>query len=138
MTNNDTMFDEVELQDTIVEAPTPRKKPVQNRELQSANAMINIAEKQKSLVAIYRAEEKVPVRIAPSYRNYFGNTMRVSINGIVIAVKCNGKTVQVPKTFAIEIYSRMSKMDEIDLRMTCMSNVNNNFEHSAGALSFYS
>lgn len=92
---------------------------------------------QKNLVNIYKQEETIPVRVAPSYAKYFGRVMRVSINGISVAVKCDGNTVRLPKSFAAEVLRRMSEMDNYELRLNKMSNVQRNLESSPGQLSFF-
>ena len=92
---------------------------------------------QKNLVNVYRNEKKVPVRVAPSYAKYFGRVMRVSINGISIAVKCDGNTVTLPESFAAEVLRRMSEMDKYDLRLNKMASVERNFESSPGQLNFF-
>jgi hypothetical protein len=102
------------------------------------NAKTLILDKrQKSLVQTYAAEEKVPVRVAPSYARYFGRVMRVSINGISVAVKCDGQTVNLPASYAAEVLRRMSEMDKYELRLSKMSNVTKNFEASPGQLNFF-
>lgn len=102
------------------------------------NAKTLILDKrQKSLVQTYATEEKVPVRVAPSYARYFGRVMRVSINGISVAVRCDGQTVMLPKTYAAEVLRRMSEMDKYELRLSKMSNVTKNFEASPGQLNFF-
>lgn len=92
---------------------------------------------QKNLVNVYKNEPKVPVRIAPSYSKYFGRVMRVAINGISIAVRCDGNTVELPESFAAEVLRRMSEMDRYDLRCEKMSKVERNFESSPGQLNFF-
>ena len=102
------------------------------------NAKTLILDKrQKGLVQTYATEEKVPVRVAPSYARYFGRVMRVSINGISVAVRCDGQTVMLPKTYAAEVLRRMSEMDKYELRLSKMSNVTKNFEASPGQLNFF-
>ena len=93
--------------------------------------------RQKSLVQVYVAEKKVPVRVAPSYARYFGRVMRVSVNGISIAIRCDGQTVEIPETFAAEVLRRMSEMDKYELRLNKMSNVTRNIEASPGQLNFF-
>ena len=92
---------------------------------------------QKNLVNVYKNEKKVPVRVAPSYAKYFGRVMRVAINGISVAVRCDGNTVQLPESFAAEVLRRMSEMDKIELRQSKMANVTRNFETSPGQLNFF-
>ena len=92
---------------------------------------------QKNLVNIYKNEPKVPVRVAPSYARYFGRVMRVAINGISVAVRCDGSTVTLPESFATEVMRRMSEMDKYDNRMSRMARVERNFETSPGQLNFF-
>lgn len=65
----------------------------------------------KSIYEHYKSEKKESISIAPLYAPYFGNTMIVTINGISIAVPCNGHNIEVPKTFAAEIRRRMIMID---------------------------
>lgn len=92
---------------------------------------------QKNLVNIYKQEETIPVRVAPSYAKYFGRVMRVALNGISVAVRCDGNTVKLPKSFAAEVLRRMSEMDKYELRLSKMSKVQRNFESSPGQLNFF-
>lgn len=92
---------------------------------------------QKNLVNIYKNEPKVPVRVAPAYAKYFGRVMRVSINGISIAVRCDGNVVELPESFAAEVYRRMSCMDNYELRTKGMADVQRNLESSPGQINFF-
>ena len=92
---------------------------------------------QKNLVKFYANEEKIPVRVAPAYAKYFGRVMRVSINGISVAVKCDGNTVMIPKSFALETLRRMSEMDKYDSRQSRMADISRNLESSPGQLNFF-
>lgn len=92
---------------------------------------------QKNLVNIYKKEAQVPVRVAPSYARYFGRVMRVAINGISIAVRCDGNTIKLPESFAAEVLRRMSEMDKYELRLNKMASVQHNLESSPGQLNFF-
>ena len=92
---------------------------------------------QKNLVNVYKNEPKVPVRVAPAYAKYFGRVMRVALNGIIIAVKCDGNTVELPESFAAEVMRRMSEMDKSELRRQKMANVTKNIESSPGQINFF-
>jgi hypothetical protein len=105
------------------------------RDLELASRKLDIA--QKNLVNAYKNEKKVSVRVAPSYAKYFGRVMRVSINGIVVAVKCDGQTVELPESFATEVMRRMSEMDKHELRCQKMANVTKNIESSPGQINFF-
>lgn len=94
-------------------------------------------QRQKSLVQIYNQEQKVPVRVAPSYAKYFGRIMRVSLNGISVAVRCDGSTQELPESFATEVFRRMYEMDKHELRAQKMANASANFENSPGQINFF-
>lgn len=98
---------------------------------------LELDRKQKSLVQVYASEPRVPVRVAPSYARYFGRVMRVSINGISVAVKCDGRTVNLPESYAAEVLRRMSEMDQYELKLDKMSNIERNYETSPGQLNFF-
>ena len=131
MTSED-LFDELNNAEV---APATKAKP--KNVPQKQYDVADVDKKQKSLLQIYRGEKLVPVRIAPSYAKYFGAVMRVSINGIVISVKCDGRTVQVPETFATEIYRRMSNMDAYELKTSKIANVQQNLDVTPGSLNFF-
>lgn len=125
------------------EKPAPRKLKVEedkssfNEEARLTNETLKLDKAQKNLVNVYKNEKKVPVRVAPSYAKYFGKVMRVSINGISVAVKCDGQTVQLPETFATEVMRRMNEMDAYELNLSKMGNVQQNVETSPGQLNFF-
>lgn len=93
--------------------------------------------KRRALLDTYKNEEKMAVNISPMYAKYFGNTMTVSINGITIAIPCNGKTYKVPRTHAIEALSRVRKVDASITRKQRMQDIVNNLEVTPGELRFY-
>lgn len=105
------------------------------RSVEAESRRLDLA--QKNLINVYKNEPKVPVRVAPSYAKYFGRVMRVAINGISVAVKCDGKTVELPESFAAEVLRRMSEMDKYDLRTNKMADITRNFESSPGQLNFF-
>jgi hypothetical protein len=105
------------------------------RSIEANSRKLDIA--QKNLVNVYKNEPKVPVRVAPSYAKYFGRVMRVAINGISVAVRCDGQTVELHESFAAEVMRRMAEMDKYDLRRQNMSNVAKNSESSPGQINFF-
>lgn len=92
---------------------------------------------QRKLIHVYKKENLVPVRVAPSYAKHLGRVMRVSINGVSVAIRCDGNTVKLPESFAAEVLRRMSEIDKIELRQNKMANVTRNFESSPGQLNFF-
>lgn len=105
------------------------------RSVEAQTRKLDVA--QKNLVNVYKNENRVAVRIAPSYAKYFGRVMRISINGISVAVKCDGKTIELPESFAAEALRRMAEMDKYELRLNKMSDVQRNAETSPGQLNFF-
>lgn len=120
-------------QKLIREAKVTPETLEKNVEFQSRK--LDIA--QKNLINVYKNERKIPVRVAPSYAKYFGRVMRVSINGISVAVKCDGNNVELPESFAAEVMRRMSEMDRYERRLNKMSDAQRNFETSPGQLNFF-
>ena len=98
---------------------------------------LELDRKQKNLVNVYKDEKLIAVTIAPSYAKHFGRVMRVSINGIVIAVPCDGSSQRVPESFAAEIHARMRNINEQDLRAQKMSKVSHNLDTSPGSINFF-
>lgn len=136
------MSDTVEMEDEFTVHKKPQKlireskiAPTQIRHLEAESRKLDLA--QKNLVNVYKSEDKVPVRVAPAYAKYFGKVMRVAINGISVAVRCDGNTVHLPKSFATEVLRRMAEMDKYDLRRQKMAKVERNFETSPGQLNFF-
>lgn len=98
---------------------------------------LELDRRQKSLIEIYRKEPKVTVRISPTYAKYFGKVMHVSINGISVGIRCDGKNVDLPESFATEVLRRVAEMDKYELRLNKMSDVSNNFEKTPGQINFF-
>lgn len=64
--------------------------------------------------ARFQNEERVPVTIAKPYGKYTGGFIKCSLNGVGLALPCNGKTYQVPKSLAIVFKDRINSLDELD------------------------
>lgn len=136
------MIGDTELDMEFDKNPTKPQKLI--REVNKANSAKSIEAKtleldrqQKNLVNTYKNEKQVSVRVAPAYAKYFGRVMRVSINGIMIAVRCDGKDVLLPESFAAEVLRRMSEMDKYDNRRSKMADITRNYETSPGQLNFF-
>lgn len=119
-------------------AATKSRQDSMKEIVEDARIEMATAEKRKhELHAGYCNEEKVSMYLAPLYKPYFGNVMRVSINGISIFFRVDGSTQQVPKTFADEITSRRLAVDAINEKQTRMANIKENNESSPGALNLF-
>lgn len=98
---------------------------------------LELDRRQKNLVNVYKSEPQVAVSIAPSYAKYLGRIVRISINGVGVAVPCDGSSHKVPESFAAEIHARMQKINEQELRAQKMSRVSSNLESSPGSINFF-
>lgn len=103
---------------------------LKEQSIQIAKAVRN----EENLANKYRNEEKVAVQVSPLYRPYFGNVMKVCINGISIYMPIDNTVHKVPKTFADEIYSRVMAIDDIMKKQDRMANISANVESTPGEL----
>lgn len=106
--------------------PVARTENVQSVEMQ-----------RRALLQHYKNEEVIPVNISPMYAKYFGKVMTVAIQGITVAIPCDGKTYKITKTHAIEALSRVRKIDASITRKERMRDISNNIEHTPGEIKFY-
>ena len=103
-----------------------------------ANQELTKAEgRKKELHAIYKGEEKIDMYLSPMYRAYFGNVMRVMINGISIFFKVDGSSQKIPQTFADEISRRRISVDAIIRRQQKMASIPHNNESAPGELNLF-
>lgn len=104
---------------------------------ESNKAVAEKEQERKQLAKSFRQQDKVPVQISPLYQPYFGKVHTVTINGISVAVPCNGKTYMVPKVFAEEIKIRIFKQDQLIQKKNRLGDVSKNFENSPGELNLF-
>lgn len=103
-----------------------------------SNAAVKTEEqKRKMLARKFKKQKLVPVQISPLYKPYFGNVMTVTINGISVAVPCNGKVYQIPASFAEEVQIRIYNQDQLLTKKNRLSDVSRNFESSPGELQLF-
>ena len=103
-------------------------KKATEADTREAVALFKGKQRKKELADMYRKEKKVPTMLSPMYRPYFGNVMRVMINGISIFFKVDGTTQNIPQTFADEIASRRKKVDAYIVKQNRMANVADNYD----------
>jgi hypothetical protein len=115
---------------TVVSA----KATVDTVEANAAKAYNALEAKRKSLVTIYRKEEKRPVTISPFYAPYLGRVVRVSVNGIVVDIPADGQTYNINKTHADHVIAKIKRIDAMIARQKRMSDVQNNVEFHPGEL----
>jgi len=125
---------------------TKKEPPVVETQAQEGNTevirrsnmeLMNAELRRKQLLGKYRIQEKVPMYLSPMYRPYFGNVMRVMINGISIFFKVDGTVQLVPKDFADEITARRMAVDAILTKQNRMANIPSNFESAPGELTLF-
>lgn len=104
---------------------------------ESNKAVAEKEQERKQLAKSFRNQDKVPVQISPLYQPYFGKVHTVTINGISVAIPCDGKTYMVPKTFAEEVKIRIYKQDKLIQKKNRLGDVSNNFEKSPGELNLF-
>ena len=121
------MAKEIEKEEVIQE----KKKTSKVEDVQTVEV------RRRELASKYRKEKKIGVSISPMYRPYFGSKMAVSINGIAVYVPCDGKVYNLPKIFAVEVMSRIRKIDEMITKKERMMNIAGNVESSPGDLKFF-
>ena len=103
-----------------------------------SNRDVNEAEKaRKALARMFKNQPKQSVSISPLYKPYFGNVMTVTINGTSIAIPCDGRSYEVPVSFAEEIMIRISNQDELIQKQRRLGDVQRNFEASPGELQLF-
>lgn len=91
----------------------------------------------RALLKHYKEEPKVSVAISPHYADAFGRVMQISINGITIWVSVDGKTYQLPETFATEVKARIYAQDKMLMRGKAMANIPQNYEASPGEIQWF-
>ena len=97
------------------------------------NQNVNALEKKRlSLVEKYKAEKKYKVKGAPAYQAHFGSVMSIIINGVVIAVPVDGRSYEMPESFAQVFNSRIRQIDNMALQQSALADVANNIESMPG------
>ena len=96
-----------------------------------------LAQKERKRIDVaneYKAEKRVKVTGSPMYRAFFGNAMPISLNGVYINVPLDGRTYDIPESFAIVFHTRIRDVDDQLTIQKRLSNVTANHEQYAGEL----
>ena len=97
------------------------------------NQNVNALEKKRlSLVEKYKAEKKYKVKGAPAYQAHFGSVMSIIINGVLITVPLDGRSYEIPESFAQVFNSRIRQIDNMALQQSALADVANNIESMPG------
>lgn len=104
---------------------------------ESDMAVAKSERERKALAKAFKAQKKKVVQISPLYRPYFGRVMTVTLNGISVAVPCDGKSYEIPESFAEEVRVRIYKQDRLIQKKNRLGDVQRNFESSPGELNLF-
>lgn len=97
------------------------------------NQSVNALEKKRfSLVEKYKAEKKYKVKGAPAYQAHFGSVMSIVINGVLVTVPLDGRSYEIPESFAQVFNSRIRQIDNMALQQSALADVTNNVESMPG------
>ena len=97
------------------------------------NQNVNALEKKRlSLVEKYKAEKKYKVKGAPAYQAHFGSVMSIIINGVLVTVPLDGRSYEIPESFAQVFNSRIRQIDNMALQQSALADVTNNVESMPG------
>lgn len=97
------------------------------------NQSVNALEKKRfSLVEKYKAEKKYKVKGAPAYQAHFGSVMSIIINGVLVTVPLDGRSYEIPESFAQVFNSRIRQIDNMALQQSALADVANNIESMPG------
>ena len=118
----------------VNDTPVSNKATVDTVEAKAARHYNELEAKRKSLVNVYRSEEKVAITISPFYAPYLGKVVRASVNGIFVDIPADGQTYMVNKTHADHIVAKIKRIDAMIARQKRAGDVSNNFEYSPGEL----
>ena len=72
----------------------------------------SLMEAQSTMLA-YRNERKVPVSVPKTFKNQFGQTLDITVNGVRVSIPCDGKTYLINETHAIHAKERIAKVDRL-------------------------
>lgn len=97
------------------------------------NQSVNALEKKRfNLVEKYKAEKKYKVKGAPAYQAHFGSVMSIIINGVLVTVPLDGRSYEIPESFAQVFNSRIRQIDNMALQQSALADVTNNIESMPG------
>jgi hypothetical protein len=115
---------------------TPKDK---KEDMQNVTALGNMEtgkreQNRKKLFDVYDKQEKVVVTVSPFYAPFLGSNVMISLQGISVYVPANGQPYKIPRSHAGLLMQSIAQIDAHQLRLNKMSNVQQNFEPSIGAM----
>lgn len=133
-TNSDSLDRALENANKEIGGSATKSVVVDTVEAKAAREYNALEAKRKSLVNVYRNEEKYPVTISPFYAPYLGKVVRVSVNGIIVDIPADGQTYKINKTHADHVIAKIKRIDAMIARQKRAGDVSNNFEQAPGEL----
>lgn len=124
-------------QEAVLEASSPEEKTAAVAKLRADKAFKTAASKDREIHNKLLKQDKVRIAISPMYAPYFGETMVVKLNGFPIYVPVNGRTYEIPKSYASIIQARIRGVNDMLNRGARMSDFKNNRETSPGELPIF-
>lgn len=72
----------------------------------------SLMEAQSTMLA-YRNEQKVPVSVPKTFKDQFGQSLDITVNGVRVSIPCDGRTYMINETHAIHAKERIAKVDRL-------------------------
>ena len=72
----------------------------------------SLMEAQSTMLA-YRNEPKVPVSVPKTFKDQFGQSLDITVNGVRVSIPCDGRTYMINETHAIHAKERIAKVDRL-------------------------
>lgn len=98
----------------------------------SNKSVAQLEKKRMSLYDKFAAEKKYKVKGAPAYQAHFGTVMTITINGIMVAVPLDGRSYEIPESFAQIFNTRIRQVDNMELQQQVLADVGSNVESNPG------
>ena len=70
----------------------------------------SLMEAQATMLA-YRNEEKEMISVPKAFQSRFGPSLVITVNGVRVAIPCDGKSYPINKTHAVHARERIAKVD---------------------------
>ena len=67
----------------------------------------------QATMMLYKSENKVPISIPKTFQSQFGPFLSISVNGVRVAIPCDGKTYMINETHAMHARERIAKVDRL-------------------------
>lgn len=72
----------------------------------------SLMEAQAKMIA-FKEETKFPISVAKSFQSQFGPFLPITVNGVRVAIPCDGKTYFINETHYLHARERLAKVDRL-------------------------